>query len=293
LTVVAAVVRKVRASDRQDVLDISSKIWGGHDYLPSVIDEWLKNPKCHTYGVEVDCRLVAIGNLRLVDRNATGWMEGLRVHPDYRKRGYAEMLTQSFLDLGRTLNVRQLRYTTGQYNRVSLKLARKAGFKRMFKMSAFWHENLDKTLKLKKASRSITNVAPKQAHELLKTNPSLVPHNILVYDWKAINGTLQGFREIGKDHDFYCAKRRSKLQALSFGHARPDSDHGRWSFTIYALYERELIVHFRYHLNAALSKGIKATVCTCPTQFENIFKEHERTPKFMWKMRFILLEKQI
>jgi hypothetical protein len=213
--------------------------------------------------------------------------------PDYRKRGYAEMLTQSFLDLGRTLNVRQLRYTTGQYNRVSLKLARKAGFKRMFKMSAFWHENLDKTLKLKKASRSITNVTPQEAHELLKTNLSLVQHNILTYDWKAINGTLQGFKEIGKDHDFYCTKRKSKLQALSFGHARPDSDHGRWSFTIYALYERELIVHFRYHLNAALSKGIKATVCTCPTQFENIFKEHERTPKFMWKMRFILLEKQI
>ena len=96
----------MRASDRQDVLDISSKIWGGHDYLPSVIDEWPKNPKCHTYGVEVDRRLVGIGNLRLVDRNATGWMEGLRVHPDYRKRGYAEVLTQSFLDLGRTLNVR-------------------------------------------------------------------------------------------------------------------------------------------------------------------------------------------
>ena len=163
----------------------------------------------------------------------------------------------------------------------------------MFKMGAFWHENLDKILKPQKARTSIINVTPREAHELLKTDPSLVPHNILVYDWKAINGTLQGFREIGKGHDFCCTKRRSKLQALSFGHARPDSDHGRWSFTIYALYERELVVHFRYHLNTALSKGIKATVCTCPTQFENIFKEHERILKFMWKMRFILLEKQI
>lgn len=97
MTVVSAVVRKVRASDRQDVLDISSKIWGGHDYLPSVIDEWPKNPKCHTYGVEVDRRLAAIGNLRLVDRNATGWMEGLRVHPTTGKGATQKCLHRVFL----------------------------------------------------------------------------------------------------------------------------------------------------------------------------------------------------
>lgn len=293
MSAVSALVRKVCASDRQDILDISSKIWGGHDYLPSVIDEWLKNPSCYTYGVEADRRLVAIGNLRLVDRNATGWMEGLRVHPDYQKRGYADMLTQHFLNLGRTLNVGQLRYTTGGNNRVSLKLAKKAGFKRILKMSALWYENLDKTPKPKKARRSIAEATPQEAHELLKTNHSLVPQNILIYDWKAINGTLQGFREIGKDHAFYITKKRDRLEAFSLGHARPDSDHSRWSFTIYALQERELTAHFRHHTNTALSKGINATVCTCPTQFESIFKEHLEIPKFAWKMQLILLEKHL
>jgi len=200
VSAVSAMVRKVRASDRKDILEISSKIWGGHDYLPSVIDEWLKNTKCHTYGVEVDDRLVAIGNLRLVDRNRTGWMEGLRVHPDYRKRGYADMLTQHFLNLGLTLQVRQLRYTTGGNNRISLKLARKTGFKRMFKMTAFWHESLDKTLKPTRARSSMAEVTPWEAHKLLETNMPLVPHNVLIYDWKAINGTLRGFKEIGKEH---------------------------------------------------------------------------------------------
>jgi GNAT superfamily N-acetyltransferase len=286
-----AVVRKVRASDRQDILEISSKIWGGHDYLPSVIDEWLKNPKCHAYGVEVDGRLVAIGNLRLVDRNGTGWMEGLRVHSDYRKRGYADMLTRNFLNLGLALKVRQLRYTTGGNNRISLKLARKAGFKRMLKMTAFWHENLDKNLKPTKPRSSVVDITPLEAHKLLGTNRSLVPHNVLIYDWKAVNGTLQGFKEIGKEQTFYSAERKDKLKALSLGHARSDSDYHRWSFTVYALREREFMTHFRHHANNALSQGITATVCTCPTQFESVFKEHKQVPKPAWKMQLILLEK--
>jgi len=112
-----AKVRKINSSDLKDILEISSKIWGGHDYLPSVIDEWLTDPKCHTYGVEADGRIVAVGNLRLVDRGKTGWMEGLRVHVDYRRKGYADMLTQHFISLGETLKVKRLRYTTGGNNR--------------------------------------------------------------------------------------------------------------------------------------------------------------------------------
>jgi RimJ/RimL family protein N-acetyltransferase len=289
-----AVVRKVRAADRKDILEISSKTWGGHDYLPFVLDEWLKNPKCHTYGVEVDSQLVAIGNLRLVDRNRTGWMEGLRVHPDYRKRGYADMLTHNFLNLGSALKVQQLRYTTGGNNRISLKLARKTGFKRKLKMTTFWHENLDKTLKPTRLSSSVTEITPLEAHKLLRTNKPLVPYNILIYDWKAINGTLQAFKEIGKDHIFYSTMKRDKLEALSFGHERPDSDRHRWSFTVYAPSEKELITHFRTHVNnARVNKDITATVCTCPTQFETVFKEHEQVPKPNWKMQLILLEKQM
>lgn len=288
-----AVVRKVRASDRQDILEISSKIWGGHDYVPSVIGEWLKNPKCHTYGVEVDNHLVAIGNLRLTDRNQTGWMEGLRVHPNYRKRGYADMLTQNFLKLGSTLKVRQLRYTTGGNNRISLRLARRAGFKRMFKMTAFWHENLEKTVKLKKTRGSVIEITPKEAHDLVQTSICMIPQNVLIYDWKAINATLQGFREIGKEHTFYSTRKSDKLQALSFGHARPDSSDSLWTFTVYALREEELAAHFYYHADDALSKGINATVCTCPTQFEGVFKEQKHVPKPAWKLQLVLLQKQM
>lgn len=289
-----AIVQKVRTSDRQDILEISSHIWDGHDYIPSVLDEWLKNPKCHTYGVEADNRLVTIGNLRLTDRNQTGWMEGLRVHPDYRKRGYADMLTKHFLELGSALKVRQLRYTTGANNRVSLRLARKAGFKRIFKMTAVWYENLNETTMMPtRTSRSMNEITPKQAYELSKTNVSLIPQNVLIYDWKAINATLQGFKEIGRTHTFYATKKNHKLQALSFGHERRDFNDSHWTFTVYAFNEEQFAKHFCHHLNIALGKRVNTTVCTCPITFESLFKEHTRVPKPAWKLQLIMLEKKM
>jgi ribosomal protein S18 acetylase RimI-like enzyme len=287
-----AVIRMVRASDREDVLEISSKVWGGHDYLPSVFDEWLRNQKCHTYGVEVDGRIVAVANLRLVDGKKTGWMEGLRVHPDYRKRGYADMLTRYFVSLGEELKVQRLRYTTGGNNRASVKLAKKAGFMRLFKLSAFWYDGLNVTARLKLPSRVIAEASPQEAYKLLGTCLSLVPCDILVYDWKAVDGTLRGFKEVAKDHAFYISKRKGKLTALSFGHARPESDGTRWSFTVYASDVDSFLQHFHKHMNTALYMGLNATVCTCETRFENTLKEHEGLPKYRWKIQLILFEKR-
>lgn len=293
VNMVEKVVQRVHASDREEIIEISSKVWGGHDYLPSVFDEWLASPKCHTYGVKVDGRIVAVANLRLVDGKKTGWMEGLRVHPDYRRRGYADLLTWHFVSLGEELKVQRLRYTTGGNNRASVKLAKKAGFKKLFKLSAFWHDNLSTTARSKLPSRVITEATPQEAYEFSRTCQSLVPHNILVYDWKAVDGTLRGFKEVAKDHTFYVSEKRGKLTAFSFGHLRPESDQGRWSFTVYASDPDSFLRHFHHHINTALDTGLKATVCTCQTQFESTLKELEELPKHRWKIQLILFEKQM
>lgn len=288
-----AAVRKINPSDREDILEISSKIWGGHDYLPYVLDEWLASKKCHTYGVEVDGRIVAIGNLRLVDGNKTAWMEGLRVHPNYRKRGYANLLTQHFLNLGETLNVRRFRYTTGGNNRVSLKLARKAGFKRLLKMSAFWYEEV-KSIEAPTFSHTrVKEAKPQEAYETLKTNEYLIPCNILMYDWKAVEANSAGFKVVGKDHGFYITKKGTKLQALSFGHTRPGSERGSWSFTVYASDEDSFLSHFCHHMNTALGKDLSSMACTCQTRFAAVLKERKDLPKSRYNIQLVLLEKQV
>lgn len=286
------IVRRIRASDRAQVLEISSKIWGGHDYLPYVLDEWLTNPKCYTYGIEVDNRIVAIGNLRLVDRRKTGWMEGLRVHPDYRKRGYAGILTQHFVEMGKTLKVQRLRYSTGGNNRISLRLAKKAGFIKLFKMDALWYD-LKTIQKSTHNSKKITAATPTEIHELSKTNQNLIPHNIIVYDWKAVNATLQNLRQVGKDRSFWISKRKGRLTGLSYGHKRAESEGDSWTFTVYASDEDSFQTHFCYQIKTAKCFRLSLAICTSLTQFENTLKENEKLPRFGWKLQLILLEKQI
>src|SRR4030042_626925 len=121
-------IRKLRSSDRDDVMEISRHVWEGHDYLPSVFESWLNDENSHFYGVEQDVRVVAVANLRLLEGGRTGWMEGLRVHPDYRGKGYANAMTQFLVRKAEDLDVARLRYTTGDNNAASLRLASMAGF---------------------------------------------------------------------------------------------------------------------------------------------------------------------
>jgi GNAT superfamily N-acetyltransferase len=285
-------VRRILVSDRDDILEISSKIWGGHDYLPSAIDEWLADPTCHTYGVEAEGHIVAIGNLRLVDRGKTGWMEGLRVHADHRKKGYAKMLTQHFLSLGEDLGVKRLRYTTGSNNRASIKLANMAGFKQLFKMGIFWHENLKAIVKTTRIRTTVRETTVSEVKEIQENNPDLVPNNVLIYDWKAVEGTVAGLRQIGKDHMFYVRNNTEDPKSFSFGHARIDLESKLWSFTFYGSDAREFAAHFKNHLKMALEIGLDATVCTASTRFEKAFKT-QHMPRPRWKMQLMMFEKQM
>jgi GNAT superfamily N-acetyltransferase len=283
-------VRRILKSDRDDILEISGKIWGGHDYLPSVIDEWLADPTCHTYGVEAEGHIVAIGNLRLVDRGKTGWMEGLRVHADHRKKGYAKMLTQHFLRIGGDLGVKRFRYTTGSNNRASIRLANMAGFKQLFKTSVIWHENLKATLRTTRTRITVREATALEVKEIQENNPDLVPQGILIYDWKAVEGTAAGLRQIGKDHRFYVRKNTEDPKSFSFGQAREDMESKWWSFTIYSANVREFAAHFKNHLKMALEIGLDATVCTASTQLEKAFKT-QHMPRPRRKMQLIMFEK--
>ena len=213
-------------------MEISRHVWEGNDYLPSVFESWLNDENSHFHCVEADGRVVAVANLRLLEGGRTGWMEGLRVHPDYRGKGYANEMTHFLVRKAEDLGVERLRYTTGDNNAASLRLASMAGFQRLLEKSVFW------CVKPKKAPTvrgylPIEEAKPERAFELLKTNPSLVLHGVLVYDWKAVDSTPGNFEEIGRDHGFFVALKNGKLDSMSFGHCRQDLEK-TWGFTVYA-----------------------------------------------------------
>jgi N-acetylglutamate synthase-like GNAT family acetyltransferase len=287
-----ATIRKLRNSDREDIMEISRHIWEGHDYLSSVVDQWLRDPRSHFYGVEVEGHVVAVGNIRLVEDGRTGWMEGLRVHPEYRGRGFANDITRHIVRKAECLGVQRLRYTTSDENVASLKLAKMAGFSRILRMAVLWHHN-PKSISTPADYPSIQKRSPERASELLRTNPRIVPRGILVYDWKALDNTRQNLEEIGKTHTFYVALKRRRVGSLSLGRRGQEPNEPFWSFTIYATDSYGFLSQLSHNVATALKSGPSSIAGTFETRFEKTLNDVDLGSEEHQKTHVVLLEKQL
>ncbi|MHA2426386.1 MAG: GNAT family N-acetyltransferase [Candidatus Thorarchaeota archaeon] len=199
--------RPLRESDEEDILEIARNTWDGHDYLPHYFEEWLQDDKCHTLAIEEDDHIAALANLKIIEEGATGWMEGLRVHPKFRGKGYASILTDHLVDMAKDLGVKRLRYTTECENEPSLHLAAKIGMERVFDLGVYWDSELSR-FDWEIPTSNITQLDIEKEHSLLSSS-SLIPRNIVVLDWKVYDGTLDGFRALG-DIEVFVHKEKSE-----------------------------------------------------------------------------------
>jgi N-acetylglutamate synthase-like GNAT family acetyltransferase len=284
-------IRKLRPSDRVDITEISRHVWEGRDYLPGVAEEWLKDKNCYFYGVVCDGHVVAVGNLRLLENGRTGWMEGLRVHPDCRGKGYANEITRYLVRKAEELGVRRLRYTTGDENVASLKLADMAGFSRLLEMSVLWSVN-PKTAPRVGDYYAVEKTTPAGIYELLQADPGIVPRGILVYDWKAVDSELKNLEEIGKTHGFYVALNSGKIDSFSFGHLRQEFNR-TWSFTMYARDSVGFLAQLSYNLRSALKQGCNLIMFTFDKRFEESVEQVNLQSDEQDLGHLVLFEKQI
>jgi RimJ/RimL family protein N-acetyltransferase len=268
----AATIRRLRDSDRDDILEMSRHTWEGHDYLSSVVDEWLHDPRSHFYGVEVDGHVVAVGNLRLLEDGWTGWMEGLRVHLEYRGRGFANDITLYFVGKAESLGVGRLRYTTSTENAASVRLAKMAGFRKVLRMAVLWHPN-PRLIPRIRGYPPIRKQSPERTCRLLETSPRTVPHGIVVYDWKAVDITCPSIEKIGRTHEFFIALKERKIDSLSFGSSGQGSNRPWWNFTVCAADSHGFISQLSHNLTLASKHGLSSIACTFETRFEKTLDE--------------------
>lgn len=132
------VIREARPEDKPFIEEIARLTWGGEDYLARVFDEWVKDG--NFYVLEVDGKVIGTAKLTLLP-GKVGWLEGLRVHPDYRGRGYGRLLHNFMLQLGEKLTqegkIEALEFATYFLNRESISLAERTGFRVKAKFFVF------------------------------------------------------------------------------------------------------------------------------------------------------------
>lgn len=115
------------------MLDICATVWEGEDYLPRYFDRWVAVPESaggQFTALELEGRVVALAKF---SRLAPGeyWLEGIRVHADYRGQGLAAALHDYHLALWQQAGEPGvLRLLTG--DPAIIKLCDRTGFRRLF-----------------------------------------------------------------------------------------------------------------------------------------------------------------
>jgi len=99
------VVRRARHEDREAVASIAEVTWTDRevdDYLARVFPEWIETDGDDQYTavVTVDGEVVGTAQATMLTEDEA-WLQGLRVHPDYRGEGHSEALAKRLLEWSR------------------------------------------------------------------------------------------------------------------------------------------------------------------------------------------------
>lgn len=127
--------RPMTPADKPAMLDVSSRIWDGDDYIPLVFDAWVGDPLGEFAAVTLDGKLVGCGKLTFLTPT-DAWLEGLRKDPLVKEGGLAEAVARHFLSLlAARRDLTSIRFSTSVENLASITVNERMGFRRVLALS--------------------------------------------------------------------------------------------------------------------------------------------------------------
>lgn len=108
-------IRPAQPGDHAAMERICAHTWDGDDYLLEVWDEWLADERGPLIVGEVEGQVVALSKITWQTADQV-WLEGMRVDPDYRRRGVARRFLDHSLAYAQGQGARVVRLSTGSDN---------------------------------------------------------------------------------------------------------------------------------------------------------------------------------
>ena len=121
------VCRPALPLDFPGMLELTSQIWEGDDYVPKVWQAWLIDPEGLLAVAEFKGKVVGLGKLTKLSQQ-DWWLEGLRVHPQFEGRGVASRIHKYLLDTWEKIGSGTIRFATVSTREPVKHLAQVNGF---------------------------------------------------------------------------------------------------------------------------------------------------------------------
>ncbi len=108
-------VRPARGEDKDAVLAFCRDTFSWGDYVPDVWDDWLSDSAGQMFVGTFDQKPVGLLHVAFLDHDVA-WLEGMRVHPDWRRKGVGTAMDASAKTLARERGCRVARLATSITN---------------------------------------------------------------------------------------------------------------------------------------------------------------------------------
>lgn len=122
-------IRPARRSDKDEILSFCVNTFSWGDYINRVWDYWYTEKNGQLFVVESGGEKIAMSHVAICPEGKGIWLEGIRVHPDYRRSHIATMLIAKMVEYGRWKGARQASAIVNATNFASQSMMEKNGFK--------------------------------------------------------------------------------------------------------------------------------------------------------------------
>lgn len=136
-------VRPAVPSDRAPLMEFIKHVWGGHDYIPYVWDDWLLDKSGRMFVVDLGGVPVAMNRVKFVE-DGSAWFEGVRVHPRYRGKGIATMLGDNSIRIAKGRGIHTYRLTSSSWNHKAHRQVARMDFREIARVSVYEARKGDK-----------------------------------------------------------------------------------------------------------------------------------------------------
>ncbi len=150
-------IRKALKSDKKPILDFCQSPYSGIDYIANVWDFWLKDGVF--LAMEHKGRPIGVCHASFSKNQV--WIEGLRINPKFRQKGYGSNLVLKAEQTAKRKNYKISRMIVSNSNKKSIKLAKSLGYI----IEDKWY--LYNIKPKRKQSKAIPATNPKQIENLI------------------------------------------------------------------------------------------------------------------------------
>ncbi len=130
-------IRSAVPEDREVVLRFCQQTWDWGDYIPHVWDTWFNDPSGRLIVGVLENLPVAIVHLKML-APGEAWLEGLRVAPEWRRRGIAEVIARHCIGMALEMGAFVVRFMTLSSNTPACQIGTNLDFRQVARFLSCW-----------------------------------------------------------------------------------------------------------------------------------------------------------